>query len=70
MLIRRGNLRRGFEMKLTSSPWATPSMRSALAALNLAELVVIHAGAESYQLSPGIRAVALSRLREDLAPLE
>jgi predicted AAA+ superfamily ATPase len=70
LLIRRGSLRRGFEMKLTSSPRATPSMRSALAALNLAELVVIHAGAESYQLSHGIRAVALARLREDLPPLD
>jgi hypothetical protein len=30
---------------------------------------VIHAGTESYPLGPTIRAVALSRLDEDVAPL-
>jgi len=69
LLVRRGNVRRGFEVKLTSSPQVTPSMRSALATLDLAELVVIHAGAESYPLAPRLRAVALARLHEDLAPL-
>jgi len=44
-------------------------MRSALAALDLAELVVIHAGAESFPLAHRIRAVPLARLREDLSPL-
>jgi hypothetical protein len=67
-LIRRGNLRRGFELKLTSSPRVTPSMRSALEVLGLDELVVIHAGSESYPLAPRIRAVGLSRL-EDLPRL-
>jgi predicted AAA+ superfamily ATPase len=65
LLIRRGNLKRGFELKLTSSPRVTPSMRSALEALDLEELVVIHAGSESYPLAPRIRAVGLGRLRED-----
>jgi len=69
LLIRRGNLRRGFELKLTSSPRVTPSMRSALEELNLEELVVIHAGTESYPLAPRIRAVALSRLQVDVQPL-
>lgn len=69
LLIRRGNLRRGFELKLTSSPRITPSMRSAQETLGLDELVVIHAGAESYPLASGIRAVALARLREDVLPL-
>jgi uncharacterized protein len=69
LLIRRGNRRLGFELKLTSSPRVTPSMRSALKDLNLEELVVIHAGGESYPLAPGIRAVALARLREDLQSL-
>ncbi len=69
LLIRRGNLRRGFELKLTSSPRVTPSMRSALEDLDLEELVVIHAGSESYPLAPRIRAVALARLRDDVQPL-
>jgi hypothetical protein len=65
----RGNTRRGFELKLTSSPRATPPMRSALDILRLEELVVIHAGPNSYPLAPRIRAVALDRLGEELAPL-
>jgi hypothetical protein len=69
LLVRRGNLRRGFELKLTSSPKVTRSMRSAQETLELEELVVIHAGSESFPLAPGIRAVALERLREDVAPL-
>lgn len=69
LLIRRGTLRRGFELKLTSSPRVTPSMRSALESLDLEELTVIHAGTESYPLAPRIRAVALSRLQEDISPL-
>lgn len=69
LLIRRGNLRRGFELKLTSSPRVTPSMRAALEELALDELVVIHAGAESYPLAPRIRAVALAQLHESVPPL-
>lgn len=69
LFVCRGNLRRGFEVKLTSSPRATPSMRSALESLDLVELIVVHAGGESYPLAPRIRAVALKRLREDLPPL-
>lgn len=69
LLIRRGRLCRGFELKLTSSPRVTPSMRSALESLGLDELTVLHAGTESYPLAPRIRAVALSRLREDVPPL-
>jgi predicted AAA+ superfamily ATPase len=69
LLIRRGNTRRGFEVKLTSAPKVTPSMRSALENLQLEELVVVHAGRESYPLAEGIRAVALERLQEDVAPL-
>jgi uncharacterized protein len=70
LLVRRGSVRRGFELKLTSSPRVTPSMHSALENLDLEELVVIHAGAESYPLAPRIRAVALARLWEDLQPLD
>lgn len=69
LLVRRGNRRRGFELKLTSSPKTTRSMRSALDVLDLEELVVLHAGRDSYPLAPRIRAVALERLREDVAAL-
>jgi uncharacterized protein len=69
LLILRGKVRRGFEVKLTSSPRVTSSMRAALEDLRLDELVVIHAGADTYPLAPRLRAVALGRMREDLAPL-
>jgi predicted AAA+ superfamily ATPase len=69
LLIRRGNRRLGFELKLTSSPRVTSAMHSALATLDLEELVVIHAGAESYPLAPRIRAVALGRLAQDIAQI-
>jgi predicted AAA+ superfamily ATPase len=69
LLIRRGNRKRGFELKLTSSPRVTPSMRSALETLGLEEIVVIHAGAESYPLAARIRAVALAQLRVEVEPL-
>jgi hypothetical protein len=44
--------------------------RSALQDLDLDELVIIHAGAESYPLASRIRAVGLTRLREDLPSMK
>jgi predicted AAA+ superfamily ATPase len=69
LLIRRGSDRRGFEVKLTTSPGTTRSMHSACRNLNLDELVVIHAGSDSYPLATKTRAVALKRLHEDVEPL-
>jgi hypothetical protein len=69
LLIRRGNRRRGFEVKLTSSPQVTPSMRSAVEQLALDELTVVHAGTESYPLAARVRAVPLARLRQEVEVL-
>lgn len=69
LLIVRGRRRLGFEFKRTVSPTVTPSMRVALEDLKLARLDVIHAGDKTYPLAPRIRAVSLSRIIEDLAPL-
>jgi hypothetical protein len=44
-------------------------MRSALADLKLDSLDVVHAGDLFFDLAPRIRAVALSRLLEDVPPL-
>ena len=41
-------------------------MRTAAQDLNLAEVVVIHAGAESYRLARNVRAVAAQRVDVDL----
>ena len=44
LLVIRGGQRRGFEIKRTTAPTITPSMRSALTDLRLQRLDVIHAG--------------------------
>jgi uncharacterized protein len=69
LLVVRGGARRGFEVKRSSSPRMTPSMRSALADLKLDSLDVVHAGEHTFDLAPRIRAVALSRVLVDLPPL-
>jgi predicted AAA+ superfamily ATPase len=66
LLIVSGRLRLGFEVKRSSSPRVTPSMRNALKDLKLKSLYVIHAGEQTYGLGAGIQAVAFSRLLEDL----
>ena len=57
---------RGFEIKRTSSPTVTRSMRSAMADLQLRSLDLVHAGDHSFPLAKNIRAVAAGRLLEDL----
>ena len=69
LLIVSGRLRLGFEIKRTSSPRITPSMRNAMNDLRLKRLDLIHAGDSTFQMAPGIRAVALSRLLEDMEPI-
>jgi hypothetical protein len=70
LLIVRGRRRLGFEIKRTSAPAVTPSVRIALSDLRLNGLDVIHAGTESFPLSKGIRAVALGQLVEQIAELK
>ena len=67
LLVVRGRQRLGFEFKRTTAPRLTPSMRSALADLQLNRLDVIHAGRETFPLDRRVRAVAASRVPEDLA---
>lgn len=64
----RGGQKLGFEIKRTSSPRLTPSMRSALSDLKLQRLDVIHAGEETFLMERRVRAVPLSRLLDDLQP--
>jgi hypothetical protein len=68
LLVVRGRIRIGFEVKRTSSPRLTPSMRNAKHDLKLNSLDVVHAGEQTFPLAEGIRAVAFSRLLEDLKP--
>ena len=57
---------RGFEVKRTSAPRVTRSMRTALEDLPLDHVDVIHAGSETFPLAQRIRAVAASRVPDDL----
>ncbi len=69
LLVVRGHTRLGFEFKHTELPKITKSMRMAIEDLGLTRLDVIHAGTDTYDLSSKIRAVAASRIWEDLPRL-
>jgi hypothetical protein len=69
LLVVRGRVRLGFEVKRTLAPRVTPSMRAALRDLSLSRLDAVHAGDHTFPLADGVRALALGRLLEDLQPL-
>jgi hypothetical protein len=69
LLVVRGRRRLGFEMKRTALPRTTRSMHIAMEDLGLESLTVLHAGSDTFPLTDRIRAVALSRVLEDLEPL-
>jgi predicted AAA+ superfamily ATPase len=69
LLVVHGRRNYGFEMKRTTAPRITPSMRSALKDLQLKRLDVIHAGSETFPLGRNIRALSAERLLDDLKPL-
>lgn len=66
LLLVRGRKRIGFEIKRTSSPAVTPSMRTALSDLKLTRLFVIHAGEHSFDMANKIRAVAFTHVFDEL----
>jgi predicted AAA+ superfamily ATPase len=70
LLVVRGRLRLGFEVKHTDAPEITPSMRSALDNLSLSHLYVVHAGDNTFLLSPKITALPLARVWADLSELK
>lgn len=69
LFVARGRIRLGFEVKRTTSPRLTPSMRNALKDLKLASLDVIHAGERTFGLAERTRAVAFARLLDDIKPI-
>lgn len=69
LLIVRGVKKYGFEIKRTSSPSVTSSMRTAIETLHLTSLDVIHAGDSTFPLRHDIRAVSANRLLDDIRPL-
>jgi len=69
LLVIRGRQRLGFEIKRTSSPQITPSMRSALGDLKLNRLDIIYPGEKTFSLGQKIRAVAFDNILSDVKPL-
>lgn len=65
LLIVRGRKRYGFEIKRTTTPRMTPSMRHALRDLTLTRLDVIHAGEHTFPLANRTRAVTLHHFLEE-----
>lgn len=61
-----GDELRGFEIKRTVSPRITHAMHIAMADLGLDRLDVIHAGDATFDLAENIRAVAATRILEDI----
>jgi predicted AAA+ superfamily ATPase len=66
LLVVRGRLRLGFEVKRTVAPALTPSMRSAIQDLKLKSLIVVHAGDQTFPLSKQVQAVALNGLLQHI----
>ena len=64
--LMRGAKRVGVEIKRTSAPKVTRSMRIAMDDLGLEEVIVVYAGHESYRLGERVRAVCCERLGVDL----
>jgi uncharacterized protein len=69
LLVVRGRRRFGFEFKRTAAPRLTPSIQTALEDLRLERVDVIYPGEHTFSLAERVRALALPRLYEDLAPL-
>jgi len=62
LLVVRGMEKLGFEVKRTTSPTITPSMRNALSDLNLQRIDIIHSGDNTFQLADKVRAVSIKRI--------
>jgi hypothetical protein len=62
LMFVRGTQRLGFEVKRSTSPGLTPSMRVALADLKLTRLFVVHSGKKRYRLGARVEAAPLESL--------
>ena len=67
LVVHRDGRLTGYEIKRTSAPRLTRSMRSAMEAISPDEIVVVHAGERAYPLADRIRAVPAADLFADLA---
>lgn len=66
LLVVRGRERLGFEIKRTTAPAMTPSMRSAMNDLKLRALTLVHAGGDTFALAKNVRALSWRRIVADI----
>jgi len=69
LLVVRGRKRLGIEVKRTTSPKMTPSMKNAIEDLKLERLDIVHAGEHTFSMGERVRAVAFSKILKDIQPL-
>jgi uncharacterized protein len=69
LLVVRGTRRLGFEVKRTTAPAVTRSMRIAIEDLGLESLTVIHAGERTFPLASKVMAVSIGHLLAEVQPL-
>ena len=65
LIARSGGQLRGFEIRRTSAPRITRSVRFALEDLSLTRMDIVHAGPASFPLDRRIRAISAERLHEE-----
>ena len=66
LFVTLGGHRYGFEVKRTSAPRLTPSMRSALETLKLHRLYVVYPGDRRFRMAEKVVALPVSRLLDEL----
>ena len=69
LLLVAGARRYGFEVKRAEAPRRTASMAAAFEDLRLDRLEVVHAGTETYEIAPGMRALPVRRLTREVPDL-
>jgi len=66
LLAFKGSKTLGVEIKRSTIPTITRSMRQAVSDLRLDRLWIIHAGPDTYELEEGVTAISANRLNTDL----
>ena len=66
LIAKSGRQLRGFEIRRTSSPRITRTVKTALEELSLTRMDIVYAGSESLRLDRRVRAISAERLHEDV----
>ncbi|HMS88204.1 MAG TPA: ATP-binding protein [Acidimicrobiales bacterium] len=69
LVLHQRTERIGVEVKRTDSPRLTPSIRTAIGDLDLARVVVVHAGTDRYPLAADVEAIGAAELLTSGLPL-